>query len=698
MISVYKSNETDFTHNGIPITTLTDPIVTEVANGMYEVEFEAHIKFNQVLEELNILKINTPNGKQLFRIYKKIPNLDYILIYAKHIFYDLEKEFLEDIRPTDMTTSQALNEVLSRTRFSHRFKGSSDHDRVATAYFIRKNPVSCILGSENSICNRWGGYLIRDNFNIKIAKEGNDNNYSIMFGKNLIGIEEEIDTSDVITSLYPTYTVNNAVKSLPEKYIDSPLIKNYPFVITKEFRVNVPDKLIKEEMTDSDYEIINEYVREQAKFQFEVNNVDKPVVNYSIDFVELSKTTEYQGMKFLQKLSIQDVVYVKVPKLDLELETNVISYKYNANLQRFENIELGNPRKSTADTDITLNEVLDTIKDPEFFDGVNFALKEATEKITGNRGGYIVTRLNENKEPYEILVMDSKNIDNAKNVIRINNQGVGFSSNGYNGPFSTAITIDGGIVADFITSGTMNANLIRAGSIQGGNVTWNLDTGYLNIGNTLIHNPNGTVDLGDDIIGSSQIKDNAVGYNEIASNAIATTHIKDAAIGNAQIKNGAIDSAKIGYAAITSAKIENGAITNAKVGTLDADVINLRGVSLENFMNQKIDTNGFTVDKYGNFELDKNNISIGSSSRYVTIKDHGTRGQIDVNGTIAARGSGYVSELNSGGLYLSNGYNNSKVQVNSDGLIELPDGVMVRGKGIYIDGVKLADYIRSVVG
>ena len=97
--------------------------------------------------------------------------------------------------------------------------------------------------------------------------------------------------------------------------MDSPVSKNYPFVITKEFRVNVPDKLIKEEMTDSDYEIINEYVREQAKFQFEVNNVDKPVVNYSIDFVELSKTTEYQGMKFLQKLNIHDVVYVKVPKV-----------------------------------------------------------------------------------------------------------------------------------------------------------------------------------------------------------------------------------------------------------------------------------------------------------------------------------------------------------------------------------------------
>lgn len=650
MISVYKSNETDFTHNGIPITTLTDPIVTEVANGMYEVEFEAHIKFNQALEELNILKINTPNGKQLFRIYKKIPNLDYILIYAKHIFYDLEKEFLEDIRPTDMTTSQALNEVLSRTRFSHRFKGSSDHDRVATAYFIRKNPVSCILGSENSICNRWGGYLIRDNFNIKIAKEGNDNNYSIMFGKNLIGIEEEIDTSDVVTSLYPTYTVNNAVKSLPEKYIDSPLIKNYPFVITKEFRVNVPDKLIKEEMTDSDYEIINEYVREQAKFQFEVNNVDKPVVNYSIDFVELSKTTEYQGMKFLQKLNIHDVVYVKVPKLDLELETNVISYKYNANLQRFENIELGNPRKSTADTDITLNEVLDTIKDPEFFDGVNFALKEATEKITGNRGGYIVTRLNENKEPYEILVMDSKNIDDAKNVIRINNQGVGFSSNGYNGPFSTAITIDGGIVADFITSGTMNANLIRAGSIQGGNVTWNLDTGDININNDIVYN--------------STTRTTKI-YNSI--------ELDNAIIGSSQIKTSAI--------------------TNAKIDKLDARYINLNGISLNNFINNEMSSPGFNFDSNGNFELNGGSINVNGNSSYITITDRGGRGQIDVNGTIAAKGAWYSHELNSGGLSLGG----ARLHRHSNGRLYAPDGLMIDGNDLYINGRRIDNYIGDIV-
>lgn len=91
------------------------------------------------------------------------------------------------------------------------------------------------------------------------------------------------------------------------------------------------------------------------------------------------------------------------------------------------------------------------------------AFKDAQEKITGNQGGFIIQRLNEDGKPYELLVMDTEDINSATNVIRLNQQGIGFSQNGYNGPFGVAITIDGQIVADYITAGTLSAELIQSG-------------------------------------------------------------------------------------------------------------------------------------------------------------------------------------------------------------------------------------------
>ena len=71
--------------------------------------------------------------------------------------------------------------------------------------------------------------------------------------------------------------------------------------------------------------------------------------------------------------------------------------------------------------------------------------------------------MNEEEALRVSLVMDTEDINSATNVIRLNQQGIGFSQNGYNGPFGVAITIDGQIVADYITAGTLSADLIQSG-------------------------------------------------------------------------------------------------------------------------------------------------------------------------------------------------------------------------------------------
>ena len=86
---------------------------------------------------------------------------------------------------------------------------------------------------------------------------------------------------------------------------------------------------------------------------------------------------------------------------------------------------------------------------------MNSAVKNATGLITGQTGGYVVIHTDSTSgKPYELLILDAPSIEEAVNVWRWNVGGLGFSHNGYNGPYETAITADGQIVADFITSGT----------------------------------------------------------------------------------------------------------------------------------------------------------------------------------------------------------------------------------------------------
>ena len=107
------------------------------------------------------------------------------------------------------------------------------------------------------------------------------------------------------------------------------------------------------------------------------------------------------------------------------------------------------------------------------------AIAEATNLICGGAGGYVITTLNDSDQPIELLITDNLDIDSAINVWRWNLGGLGYSSMGYEGPYTTAITQNGAIVADFITTGTLTANIIKAGTISDwiNKNYWNLETG-----------------------------------------------------------------------------------------------------------------------------------------------------------------------------------------------------------------------------
>lgn len=285
------------------------------------------------------------------------------------------------------------------------------------------------------------------------------------------GIEAEIEE---IKGNEPTWTSGegNKVNNIPGNYIDSPLINNYPVPKVQEYRVELTEK--EQELSES--EIIS-IVRDKAEKQFSENKIDEPRISVNIDFVELSRTEEYKDLKFLQTINLHDYVTVRVPKLNIDITSQVVYYKYDCLQERYIDMTIGNTKRNLSSNSFTIHELNNKID--EATDFLTGAMEYAQNVITGNQGGHVVIRSGGDGKPYEILIMDNEDINLAKNVIRMNKEGIGFSSNGYNGPFSTAITIGGGIVADFITTGVLSANLIKAGILQDnkGNVVIDFDKG-----------------------------------------------------------------------------------------------------------------------------------------------------------------------------------------------------------------------------
>ena len=144
----------------------------------------------------------------------------------------------------------------------------------------------------------------------------------------------------------------------------------------------------------------------------------------------------------------------------------VIKTTYNVLLDRYDSVELGTPRSNLASTIVGIEKSTKTEVD-KTKSALQQAVDQATKLITGNLGGYVVLHSSAgNDTPDELLVMDQPDINTATKVWRWNLSGWGYSSTGYAGPYRLAATMDGAINADFLTTGTLNAEIIKAGILK----------------------------------------------------------------------------------------------------------------------------------------------------------------------------------------------------------------------------------------
>lgn len=483
---LYKADAVDFSTFGIgALSECTLCEVTEERNGAFECTLKypvTGILFAELKNERLIkAKPNDTSKEQLFRIYRiTTPINGIVTIYAQHISYDLSNIAELMWSSAKISPSLAMSRLFTKTATTHNFKCSTDFSSGKPFSVSKPKSVrACLGGSEGSMLDRWGGEYEWDNFNVVLhSNRGKDNGVVIEYGKNLTDMEQDNDFTDVYTDIMPyaVFSDENTEKVITLSEITLPIIDN-----------PTRQKTLIKDFTDffDDKASINENsLRNKAKNFIKANPLGVETPTLTVAFEPLWKQPEYSAI--LERVSLCDTVTIRHSALGITAKSKVIKTVYDALAEKYVSITLGTAKSNFVNTVGDIKTELSEVKNKtEHFPLlINTAVKNATSLITGQNGGYVVINTNiVSGQPYELLILDAPTIESAVNVWRWNVGGLGFSKNGYNGPYETAITSDGQIVADFITSGTLTANIIKAGVISSfdNSSWWDLESGEVHL-------------------------------------------------------------------------------------------------------------------------------------------------------------------------------------------------------------------------
>jgi phage minor structural protein len=345
MIEIYSHNNTSYIANGDMTLTPSSLTGKVELNGVCEITLEHPYDLEgrwKYIKEDAIIACPTPwSGKQLFRIYNKVKDIDSVTAYARHVYFDLANYVLLDSRPTLKNGQQALDIILSGTPFT----GSSNISTINTAYYIRKNVLEALASDdENSFINRWKGERYLDNYNLTInSKLGGDYGVRVEFGYNLGAIEEDINLNEVVTRIIPV-GYNGIMLSGTTPWIDSKNINKY--AVIKQKVITFDDVKVKE---GDETEGFNTLAEAQAELVSRCNKlfeggIDLPRINYKVNMINLANTTEYKDYKVLEDVGLGDVVHCKHGDLDIDISARCISLEWEIEEDkvRYTNVELGN--------------------------------------------------------------------------------------------------------------------------------------------------------------------------------------------------------------------------------------------------------------------------------------------------------------------------------------------------------------------
>lgn len=457
---------------------------TEERNGVFELEFQypmlGRYAADLVIDRYVKAKPNATAANQFFHIRKvSKPINGMFTVSCEHISYALSGYPVPTVSASG-NAQVAINAILTAAKNQ---LGKDTGFSVATTDITLSSSIAltnvsaraALGGVSGSVLDVYGGEYEFDNHTIKLHKaRGKDRGVRIAYGRNMTELKCDIDMDSAYTGIYG-YVKN-----------DKADLHSYK-AVTNSSGINAKT-LIRDFSSDfsgGDGEITQSGLDSAVSAYAAANDINSPTVSMTVSFVDLSQSPEYASFSALESVSLCDTVQIYHKDLNINIKAKVIKTVYDVLRERYTSIDLGSPRANFADViKQTVNETKDlrgqlVATRSDLTAAYEKAIADATAAITGNSGGYV--RLNPSQNPQEILIMDTPDISTAKNIWRFNLSGFGHSSGGYSGPYRTAVTQDGHIVADFIDTGILNANIIRAGIMQStnGEFSFNLESGHI---------------------------------------------------------------------------------------------------------------------------------------------------------------------------------------------------------------------------
>lgn len=455
MLRIFSSTDKTYTTNGDKVIQPLKATVRKEDNDAYYLDLTCGTEYLQWIKSGNIIVADTPQGAQPFRILN--PEITHTKITCKcnHVFYDSANYLIADSYVVDSTCNQALDHLNTATEPKSPFKTISDINTINSFRCVRKSLYEAIT----TVLERWGGHLVRDGWTIGIRQSiGADNGVVVRYGKNLKSIEASYDWSDVCTKILPEGAnglLLNALDGKQSIYMESSTKYDIPYCKTVQFSQSdikqedykTPDGKHNDETAYKRACLAD--LRQQAQKYLDDNCV--PKVNYKMS-ANLEKVTD-----------IGDTIEVIDERMGLDMLTHVISFEYDCIQGRYTSIEFGNFKQTLSGLMGTVQQTATDAAqavNSQIVTTVNDRLNESENKINNLYGGSYVIYDGE-----QILVVDSLPKESAHNVLRINSAGIGFSSSGISGSFTSAWTIDGTLNMQNINVINLVADLIKGGTL-----------------------------------------------------------------------------------------------------------------------------------------------------------------------------------------------------------------------------------------
>ena len=522
---------------------------------------------NQVIEARQL-------RDQPFRIYRVVPELDKVTVYARHIFYDLLDNMIKSLKPSPSAVGASVVQSLSGACLSsHDFSFYSDLTSTAEdVEWENVNPVEAMLG-ENGLVSKYGAELARDWYDVFLVRRvGNNTDVSIREKKNLTGISYDVDETDVVTRIMPTgEDADGNILYLPELYIDSPNLNAY----THPKWIHLPVSEAKE-VTDGDEPKSKTQcyaeMRKAAQAEFDAG-CDLPTVTLKVDFINCSDAEEYKQYAALTDIFLGDSVRVVARRIGVEVSMRMTQYTYDCLTRKYTSVTLGTAADTLEGSMISSRQLPSGV-----ISGSKLAINSvgAGQLQSGSVGSLQV----------KMAAIQTAHIqDAAITKAKIAEATIGELN-------ATAITAISAkiqeLAAKNITTDELYAALatiavaqITAANIEKANINW-ADIGELAAQiATIAQAQITTANINSANIDWASIANLNAEIAKIAKAQITAANIESAAIDWAAIKDLNAAVAKIALAQLTTANINNAEIDWASIGQLQADIARLGNANIQ---------------------------------------------------------------------------------------------------------------------